>query len=130
EEPYFRLDSIFREMKQTADAAIIERMHFDSIQSSLPDLQRRALADRKITVLSELAVQNNQSSNLYQSTCASFGVMRTDKYRLIEKVGKYTASMQDTLELQGKMIGDAKRALDVKYPAKSGKEYFAKYAPV
>lgn len=128
--PYNRLDSLFKEMKFTANAAIMERTRLEDMMQSMTNAQCDSIFPIKQELLKEMWAQNNLASNQYQSMCAAFGVMRLDKYHLIDRIYKYTIQMQDSLELQYKIIADAKRALEKVYPEKKGKAYFEKYAPI
>lgn len=128
--PYSRLDSLFGEMQFTANAAITERMRFEEAVNTQAQLNCDSLFTVKNDLLKEMWAQNNLASNQYQSMCASFGVMRTNKYQIIDRIYKYIVQMQDSLELQYKIIFDAKAELDVRFNGKKEKEYFEKYAPV
>jgi len=128
--PYFRLDSLFLALKNHADSAILARTAFESKKAELQQEERNSLfilTERKI---SDFKANAKSAANYYQSVCAGFKVMRTDKYALVEKVGKYTFDMQDSLEVQGKLISDAKLDLQKRFPNKQSKEYIAAYAPI
>lgn len=128
--PYFRLDSLFLALKSHADSAILARAAFESKKTGLQQEERNTLfilTERKI---SDFQANAKSAANYYQSVCAGFKVMRTDKYALVEKVGKYTFDMQDSLEVQGKLIADAKLDLQKRFPNKQGKEYIQAYAPI
>jgi hypothetical protein len=128
--PYFRLDSLFLALKNHADSAILARTAFESKKAELQQEERNSLfilTERKI---SDFKANAKSAANYYQSVCAGFKVMRTDKFALVEKVGKYTFDMQDSLEVQGKLISDAKLDLQNRFPNKQSKEYILAYAPI
>jgi hypothetical protein len=128
--PYFRLDSLFLALKNHADSAILARSAFESKKGQLQIEEQNSffiLTERKLT---DFKANAKSAANYYQSVCAGFKVMRTDKYALVEKVGKYTFDMQDSLEVQGKLISDAKLDLQNRFPNKQSKEYIEAYASI
>jgi hypothetical protein len=128
--PYFRLDSLFLALKNHADSAIVVRAAFEAKKGWLQPEERNTffiLTERK---MSDFKASAKSAGNYYQSVCAGFKVMRTDKYALVEKVGKYTFDMQDSLEVQGRLISDAKLNLARRFADKQSKEYIQAYAPI
>ncbi len=128
--PYNKLDSLFKSLKNKADSAIVERAKFDSasVHFAADEMTTKYILLERL--LSDLKASSKSTANAYQATCAGFKIYRTDKSRLIEKVGKYTRDMQDSLEVQGKLIAQALNDLASKYPDKKSKEYLQGYAPI
>lgn len=128
--PYFRLDSLFLALKNHADSAIIARSKFEAEKAKLSKEEKDVLYILTERKMSEFKASAKSASNYYQSVCAGFKVLRIDKYGLMQKVGKYTHDMQDSLEVQGKLIADAKLDLAKRFPDKQSKEYLAAYSPI
>ncbi len=128
--PYNKLDSLFKSLKNKADSAIVEKAKFDSasVHFAANEIGTKYILLER--VLSDLKASSKTAANAYQATCAGFKIYRMDKPRLIEKVGKYTSDMQDSLEVQGKLIAQALNDLAQKHPDKKSKEYLQGYSPI
>ncbi|MFN6379228.1 MAG: hypothetical protein ACK4WD_08125 [Flavobacteriales bacterium] len=128
--PYFRLDSLFLALKNHADSAIITRSKYEAEKLKLSMQEKDVLYVLTERKMSDYKASAKSASNYYQSVCAGFKVLRIDKYGLMQKVGKYTHDMQDSLEVQGKLIADAKIDLAKRFPDKQSKEYLSAYTPI
>lgn len=127
--PYDRLDSLFLQMKALTDSAIVYKSRTDSIYSKQPDIWDRECS-YWMKLMKDNRSQVKELSNLYQSTVASASIVRTSNPRMIELMGKRVKQWQDSLTLQGRLLGEAKMDLKQRFPESSGDRYLKTYAPI
>lgn len=127
--PYNRLDSLFKEMKSLADSSIVSASLIDSLYASEIKIWNKEYS-YWVKIMRENRMQVKELNNAYQSTLASANITKTSNPRMIELMGKRVKQWQDSLTLQGRIIGETKVDLKKRFPEQTGESFLKAYAPI
>lgn len=146
--PYPMMDSLFYDMRDTANAVIAFRLKYDSTYAQIlsitkdrkkfkPSEQEKNLiaqlgTEKKVLPLKQEACAKNYflQRSEYADSCKLNGIQRFSLPEFAEITFQSLVQWQDSLESIGKMLAEQKNILKQRYPSQKGPEFMAAYQPV
>lgn len=146
--PYPMMDSLFYDMRDSANAVIFCRLTYDSTLTQVltmcdgkkkfkPNKRETDLIQTYQSLRNEMPSQQRRIAdhyfNLkreYDDSCKVNGIKRISMPEFAEMTSHSLVQWQDSLEAIGKMVAEQKNTLKQKFPTQKGAEYMAAYQPV
>lgn len=113
--PIDSLSLLFSELKSNADSSII-----------LVQQTNEGNLDAHILILNELMASSIAKNIAYKRLCAQNRIIRRNSDEMMEYVGKLLFQWQDSLMMQGRVLGRMKMELNQKIDLKTQKEAYKK----
>ncbi|MBX7052462.1 MAG: hypothetical protein K1X54_10545 [Flavobacteriales bacterium] len=146
--PYPLMDSLFYDMRDSANAVIFCRMKYDTAYAQIltmsegrkkfkPTEDETQKIDQYKLLRNTMPIKQKGIADHYfllkkeyDDSCRVNGIRRFSLPEFAEITFQSLVQWQDSLEAIGKMLAEEKNLLKQKYPSQKGAEFMAAYQPV